>query len=153
MLETEAFHLTAPTEEDLAIAQAAWRSGRARYARTLNLFDIRRPRDAYLVAPGKRAPDLSVAWPTAYDLTRSWAQASYDRLPDLDGIIYESHQVSGQCVVLYKPEKTTEPLFTIQVIPQSIREGATRELLLREARTPARPTHRSGAHSLASLPA
>jgi hypothetical protein len=168
MPETEAFHLAPPTEEDLAVAETAWRSGRARYAmrtddtwwrvlrassqaearqfastgyaspvsqrftplykggqivpaayagstravslweailrnvrhegirripehqvrdryltevslqRRLHLFDIRRPRDSYLTAPGKRAPDLTAAWPQAYHLTCLWAQALYD---------------------------------------------------------------------------
>ena len=32
MPETETFHLAPPTEEDLAVAEAAWRSGHARYA-------------------------------------------------------------------------------------------------------------------------
>ena len=32
MPETEAFHLAPPTEEDLTVAEAAWRSGQARYA-------------------------------------------------------------------------------------------------------------------------
>ena len=224
MPETEAFHLAPPTEEDLAVAEAAWRSGQARYAmrtddiwwrvlrapsqadarqfastwypspvsqrftplykggqivpaayagstravslweailrnvrhegirrisehhirdryltkvslqRRLHLFDIRRPRDSYLTAPGKRAPDLTAAWPRAYDLTRLWAQGLYDRLPNLDGIIYESHQVAGHCVALCQQEKTGTPLFTIEDDPQLVREGEAREHLLREAR-------------------
>jgi len=32
MPATEAFHLDAPTEEDLAVAEAAWESGEARYS-------------------------------------------------------------------------------------------------------------------------
>lgn len=224
MPETEAFHLDPPTEEDLAVAEAAWHSGEARYVmrtddawwrvlrapsqadarqfastwypsptsarftplydggrivpsayvgstravslwevilrnvrhegirrvrehetrnrylvevslrRRLHLFDIRRPRDSYLIGSGKRAPDLTAAWPRAYDLTRCWAQALYDRLPNLDGIIYESHQVSGDCVVLHRHEKSDADLFIIDGDPQPIREGVARELLLKEAR-------------------
>jgi hypothetical protein len=223
MSGTEAFHLASPTEEDLAVAEATWVSGEARYAmrtdapwwrvlrarslseagefastwypsptrarftplqrggtivpaayagstreisiwevilrnirhegirripehetrdrylvkallyRPLHLFDIRRPRDVNLTAAGKRAPDLTAAWPQAYDVTRLWAQALYDRLPDLDGIIYESHQVSGQCVVLYHSHRSIAPLFTVQSEPESVREGNVRKLLLKEA--------------------
>lgn len=58
----------------------------------------------------------------------------YDRLPNLDGIIYESHQVAGYCVALYQQEKSGTPLFTIEEDPQLIREGDAREFPLREAR-------------------
>jgi hypothetical protein len=223
MAETEAFYLAPPTEEDLAVAQAAWLARKTRYVmrtdapwwrvlkaasrkdalkfastgypspkrqrftpvfksgqvvpaayagstrtvslwegvlrsarhegirripehqtrdrylakvslcRTLHLLDIRRPRDSYLVAGGKRAPDLSAAWPRGYDLTRLWAQALYERLPDLDGIIYESHQVSGNCVILYQPQMTDAALFDVQQDPEYISEGGARELLLKEA--------------------
>lgn len=102
--------------------------------RRLHLFDIRRPRDSYLTTPGKRAPDLTAAWPEAYHLTRLWAQALYDRIPNLDGIIYESHQIAGHCVALYQQEKTGTALFTIEDDPQLIRDGDAREFLLREAR-------------------
>jgi hypothetical protein len=102
--------------------------------RRLYLFDIRRPRDSHLVEPGKRAPDLTAAWPTAYDLTRRWAQALYDRLPNLDGIIYESHQVPGHCVVLYQHEKSEADLFTVAGDPEPIFAGTARQHLLKEAR-------------------
>jgi hypothetical protein len=36
MPETEAFHLTSPAEEDLAVAEAAWHSGEARYVMRTN---------------------------------------------------------------------------------------------------------------------
>jgi hypothetical protein len=32
MHETEAFHLAPPSEEDLAVAEVAWHSGKVRYA-------------------------------------------------------------------------------------------------------------------------
>jgi hypothetical protein len=224
MPETEAFQLAAPTEEDLVIAEAAWRSGESQYplstadhwwrvlraptvddardfaatwypspsqtrfaplfkageivpaayagrtrtvslwevvlrasrhlgvrrirehetrdrylikvrlARVQRLLDIRRPRDLHLVSVGKRAPNLSAAWPVAYPLTRSWAQALYDRLPEIDGIIYESHQVSGDCVVLYQRADTETTLFQIEDKPRRVRSGSTRSLLLSEAR-------------------
>jgi len=38
--------------------------------RTLKVLSLRRPEIANLVVPGKRAPDLTAAWPAAYDMTR-----------------------------------------------------------------------------------
>jgi hypothetical protein len=223
MPETEAFHLRPPTDDDLAVAEAAWRSGEARctlrtddvwwrvlrapsaeeahrYATTgypspapqrftpivkdaqivpaayagstravslwevilrnirhegirriperevrdrylvsvtlcrpLRLFDVRRPHDTSLVMAGKRPPDLTAAWPAGYPITRAWAQALHARLPEIDGIIYESHQVSGHCAVFYRPP--LDPLlFEITSDPHPVSREPVRTLLLKEAR-------------------
>jgi hypothetical protein len=75
------------------------------------------------VEPGKRASDLTAAWPSAYDLTPRWAQALTDRLPNLDGIIYESHQVVGHSVVLYQHDKSAADLFTVSGDPEPFVRG------------------------------
>jgi hypothetical protein len=99
--------------------------------RTLALLDVRRPNDANLVAAGKRPPDLTQAWPRVYALTRAWAQALYSRLPDIDGIIYESHQVPGECVVLYQPNDPV--VFEVAGRATSVRDEPVRSALVREA--------------------
>jgi hypothetical protein len=48
--------------------------------RPLKLLDLRRPAIANLAAPGKRAPELINAWPSAYDVTRAWVQGERDHL-------------------------------------------------------------------------
>ncbi len=73
-----------------------------RTTRDLKLLNLRRPSISNLVDRGKRPPDLTAAWPCAYDTTRAWAQALYDRIPDLDGFIYESHHVASDCVVIFQ---------------------------------------------------
>ena len=99
--------------------------------RPLTLFDVRRPRDANLVAEGKRPPDLTPAWPSAYHLTRAWAQALYDTIPALEGIIYESHQVDGDCVVLFDTDG--HEVFHDLASAQLISATPVREVLIREA--------------------
>jgi hypothetical protein len=74
-----------------------------RTTRARTLLDIRRPKDANLVAGRKRPPKLSVAPKAGYVITREWAQRLYERIPEIDGLIYESHQVSGDCIVLFQP--------------------------------------------------
>ena len=76
-----------------------------RVRRSLKLVELRRPGDVNVVAPGKHPPDLTAAWPHKYPSTRKWAQELYTRLPDIDGLIYESHQVPGDCIVLFQPKK------------------------------------------------
>jgi hypothetical protein len=86
-----------------------------------------------LSAPGKRAPDLTAAWPQAYHLTCLWAQALYDRLPNLEVSstnLTKSLETAWRCT----SKKTGTALFTIEDDPQLIREGDAREFLLREAR-------------------
>jgi hypothetical protein len=75
-----------------------------RVRRSLRLVELRRPCDMNVVAPGKRPPDLTAAWPHRYPSTRKWAQELYTRLADIDGLIYESHQVPGDCIVLFQPK-------------------------------------------------
>lgn len=74
-----------------------------RTTRPLRLLDVRRPRDANLVAGRKRPPKLSAAPKSAYNITREWAQQLYTRIPEIDGLIYESHQLPGDCIVLFQP--------------------------------------------------
>jgi hypothetical protein len=75
-----------------------------RTTRALKLLDLRRPRDANLVAGRKRPPKLSEAPKSAYNITREWAQQLYRRIPAIDGLIYESHQLPGDCIVLFQPK-------------------------------------------------
>lgn len=70
--------------------------------RALRLLDLRRPLDSNLVAGRKRPPKLSAAPKSAYSITREWAQQLYARLPEMDGLIYESHQVPGNCIVVFQ---------------------------------------------------
>jgi RES domain len=74
-----------------------------RTTRALKLLDLRRPKDANLVAGRKRPPKLSAAPKSAYNITREWAQQLHTRIPEIDGLIYESHQLPGDCVVLFQP--------------------------------------------------
>ena len=74
-----------------------------RTTHSLKLLDIRRPRDANLVAGRKRPPKLTAAPMSAYNITRAWAQQLYTRIPEMDGLIYESHQLPGDCIVLFQP--------------------------------------------------
>lgn len=74
-----------------------------RLARPLKLLDLRRPMNANLVAGRKHSPNLSAAPKSAYGVTREWAEQLYTRIPEIDGLIYESHQVPGECIVLYQP--------------------------------------------------
>lgn len=99
--------------------------------RAMRLLSIRRPLDALLVAPGKRPPDLTAAWPHMYDKTRAWAQALYERLPGLDGILYESHQVAGDCIVLIQPADS--PIFEVRAKPQPLVREPVRSFLVSEA--------------------
>ena len=103
------------------------------YTRTLRLFDIRRPRDICLVANGKRPPALAAAGPSGYPITRRWAQSIRDRLPEIEGIIYESHQVPGHCAVLFQRPAQVPPVFEVTAAPQSLLEPPARTLLIREA--------------------
>ena len=69
--------------------------------RSLKLLNIVRPYDQHLVAGRKHVPALSAATPIGYDTTREWAQQLYLRIPEMDGISYESHQLPGDCMVIY----------------------------------------------------
>jgi hypothetical protein len=71
-----------------------------RTIRPLKLLDLRRPKDANLVAGRKRPPKLTAAPESAYAVTREWAQRLYTRIPKADGFIYESYQLPGDCIVL-----------------------------------------------------
>lgn len=99
--------------------------------RAMRALSIRRPQDAFLVAPGKRPPDLTAAWPHMYGKTRAWAQALYDHIPGLDGILYESHQVAGDCIVLIQPSDS--PIFEVRAEPEPLVREPVRSLLASEA--------------------
>lgn len=103
-----------------------------RTTRDLKLLDLRRPNIANLVSEGKRPPDLTAAWPSAYDTTRAWAQALYDRIPDIDGFIYESHQVPGDCVVLLQPD--SPDVFETDGDALPLNEDPVRATLKKEAK-------------------
>jgi hypothetical protein len=99
--------------------------------RALSLFDLRRPLDANLVAGRKRPPKLSAAPKSAYDITREWAQQIYARLPEIDGLIYESHQVAGDCIVLFQ-QKDPE-VFRPVGVAQLVGEEPVRSILRKES--------------------
>jgi hypothetical protein len=101
--------------------------------RPLHLLDMRRPLDAHLVASGKRPPDLTAAWPKGYPLTSLWAQALRARIPALDGVLYESHQIRTACAVFYQRPGATGPLFDVHNTPRSVNSSPVRGLLLKEA--------------------
>jgi hypothetical protein len=65
-------------------------------------------------------------------ITRAWAQALHDRLPEVDGLIYESHQVPGDCVVLWQSRQPE--VFKPVGRAQPVNAGAVRKLLRAEAR-------------------
>jgi hypothetical protein len=102
-----------------------------RALKSLTLLDVRRPRDANLVTEGKRPPDLTQSWPAAYGMTRAWAQALHDTIPRLSGIIYESHQVDGDCIVLFKSDDLE--VFRVVGTAQRISATPVREVLISEA--------------------
>lgn len=93
-------------------------------SRPIRALDICRPRDALLIANGKRPPDLTAAWPAAYGVTRYWAQALFNRLSDVEAISYESHQVAGRCAVFFPPDD--EPLFDLRGSPMVVTEDPVR---------------------------
>jgi hypothetical protein len=103
-----------------------------RTTRALKLFDLRRPLDANLVAGRKRPPKLTAAPQSAYSLTREWAQQLYSRLPEIDGFIYESHQIPGDCIVLFQP--TDPDVFKPVGTAQLVSEEPVRSILRREAK-------------------
>lgn len=104
----------------------------ARTTRVVKLLDLRRPKDANLVAGRRRPPKLTAAPKSAYAVTRAWAQALYDRLPEIDGLIYESHQVPGDCIVLWQSRRSE--VFKSMGKAQPVNTGAVRKLLRAEAR-------------------
>jgi RES domain len=105
---------------------------KTRFTRPLSLLNLRRPHDANLVAPRKRPPKLTSVGKEDYSITRKWAQALYDRIPDIDGLIYESHQVPGDCIVLFQPKDPK--VFTTEGDAQPVNTGAIRKLLRAEAK-------------------
>jgi len=105
---------------------------RVKTLRALELLDLRRPAISALVDPGNRPPDLSAAWPVAYETTRLWAQRLVERIPQADGFIYESHQVPGECIVLFQP--TAPKVFATIGDAVPVDEGTGRKLLEAQAR-------------------
>jgi hypothetical protein len=83
--------------------------------------------------PANTPPALSAAGTSGYPITCRWAQAIRNRLLNIDGIIYESHQIAGQCAVLFQPPKDQPPLFKVVAEPQSLLEPPARTLLIKEA--------------------
>jgi hypothetical protein len=103
-----------------------------RTTRALRLLDLRRPRDANLVAGRKRPPKLSAAPKSAYNITREWAQQLYTRIPEIDGLIYESHQFPGDCIVLFQPldPRVFKPVGDAQLVS----DEPVRSMLRKEAK-------------------
>jgi hypothetical protein len=99
--------------------------------RSLTLLDLRRPRDANLVAGRRRPPKLTAAPESAYAVTREWAQQIYTRIPETDGLIYESHQVPGDCIVLFQPKNPK--LFQPASSAKLVSEEPVRTILQKEA--------------------
>jgi hypothetical protein len=99
--------------------------------RTRLLVNLTRPAISNVVPPRRRPPDLSAAWPQAYPVTQAWSQCVSDVLPECQGFLYESHQISGQCVVLFEPGP--EPLFDLDENFGLVSRGWQRDLLLKEA--------------------
>lgn len=104
----------------------------ARLLQPMLVADIRRPQVENLVAAGKHSPRLSSALNSQYDRTRCWAQRLLDHIPEMRGLLYESHQVPGDCIIVFAQDGMTvfEPVD--QAI--SVRDNPVRDLLRREAR-------------------
>ena len=73
----------------------------ARLLQPMLVADIRRPQIENLVAAGKHSPRLSSAPNFQYDQTRHWAQRLFDHLPGMCGMLYESQQVPGDCIIVF----------------------------------------------------
>jgi hypothetical protein len=71
-----------------------------RLARPLSVLNIRRPEMENLVVAGKHSPSLSAAPAHLYDRTRAWAQRLFEQIPGMEGILYESHQIPGDCIIV-----------------------------------------------------
>jgi hypothetical protein len=78
-----------------------------RLSRPRAVLDIRRPQIENLVTAGKHSPNLSGAPDYLYDRTRHWAQVLLHRITEIEGILYESHQVPTDCLVLFADTKAT----------------------------------------------
>lgn len=102
-----------------------------RAVRGMSILDIRRPELENLVSAGKHSPSLSAAPSYLYDRTRHWAQHLLNRIPEMDGILYESHQIPGDCIVLYSDDvsRVFEPVASAV----HVRDEPVRSLLRREA--------------------
>ncbi len=99
--------------------------------RDLTLLTTRRPYDSQLVAEGKRAPELSRAWPHAYGTTRQWAQELVSRIPAIDGLLYESHQLNTDCAILY--QSANPKVFSLVNRPVRVDKEPVRSMLKTEA--------------------
>ena len=99
--------------------------------RRLAVLNLRRPQIENIVITGKRSPRLSAAPYYRYDQTRKWAQRLFDYVPDAEGFIYESHQLPGDCIVLFQNEPTR--VFEPTGPAEPLRLDPVRSLLQREA--------------------
>jgi RES domain len=103
----------------------------ARLLQPLLVVDIRRPQVENLIAAGKHSPRLSDAPDFLYDQTRHRAQKLVDHLPEMRGILYESYQVPGDCIIVFADEGMA--LFEPVGEAISVRDEPVRALLRREA--------------------
>jgi hypothetical protein len=104
-----------------------------RLLRDLRLLNFTKPAVANVVARGRRPPDVTAAWPSAYRGTRQWAQELYARIPAIDGFIYESHQLPHNCIVLLQAPPRDVRVFAAHGNAQSLVEAPARALLDLEA--------------------
>jgi hypothetical protein len=108
----------------------------AAYAGSTREIALHRPYHANIVAGRKHHPQLSAAPSSADDITRAWAQALYARIPEIDGFIYESYQIAGDCILLLQP--TNPEVFNVQGTAHAVSDDPVRTLLRSEA-------HKAGA--------
>jgi hypothetical protein len=102
-----------------------------RTTRELRLLNICKPYDQNLVAGRKHAPALTALPPAGYSTTREWAQQPYLRIPEMDGIFYESHQLLGTCLLVY----SVKDLMVFETVGSAlnVRDEPIRTLLRSEA--------------------
>lgn len=111
----------------------------------LTLIDLRRPKLYGLAREDRRAPDLSGAWDTEYPTTQLWAQMLYGELTDIrsrnegipnaDGLLYESHQVPGSCLLVWResPDPSKYQVFAVTSAAKPAWQSPIREKLVRMA--------------------
>jgi len=102
-----------------------------RLLRAMNVLDIRRPEIDNLVGAGKHSPNLCAAPAHLYDRTRHWAQVLLDRIPEIEGILYESFQVPGECLLLFADSNTE--VFEPFGAAVAVRDEPIRSMLRHEA--------------------
>ena len=93
--------------------------------------NLERPVIQQLALPGERAPDLTPVWPSGYKVTGQWAQMLHEEAAGAQGLFYESHQVPGQCFVLYQAHSAD--VFAVVDALGPMSQGKPRRWLIEEA--------------------